>query len=143
LGKIKSRQTIVNGITFHSKTEAEYYEHLLKDKDISHITLQPKYTLLKAFEVECSKCLGEGKSPSPKTDRLINCKYCSGTGKKGRQAWTYKADFKVTFHDGREEVIDVKGHANERFPLVKKVWERKHGKELIVVKKKGKEWVRV
>lgn len=32
--------------------------------------------------------------------------------------------------------------ANERFPLVKKMFEWVYGIELIVVKRKGKEWVR-
>lgn len=144
MAKINSKQTVVNGIIFDSKTEAEYYQHLLTNKDIEHIVLQPKYTLLKEFEVECSKCEGKGKTPSSKTHRLVNCKTCKGSGKRSRQAWTYTADFRVKYRDGREEVIDVKGWTNERFPLVKKVWERKHGKELIVVKwdKKKKEWVR-
>jgi hypothetical protein len=44
--------------------------------------------------------------------------------------------------NGNVEVIDVKGHANERFPLVKKMWERKYGQELIVVKKVNGKWKR-
>jgi DnaJ-class molecular chaperone len=143
MGKINSKQTIVNGIVFHSKTEAEYYEYLLKDKNVKHIILQPQYTLMKEFEVECCKCIGQGKTPSDKTNRLVNCKTCKGSGKRKRQGWQYTADFKITYHDGREEIVDVKGWANERFALVRKVWERIHKKELIVVKKKGKEWVRV
>lgn len=144
MGKINSKKTIVNGIELHSETESRYYQHLLNDKDIEHIILQPQYTLLKAFEVECSKCIGVGKTPSPKTTRLINCKSCKGSGKRGRQAWTYKPDFRVKYKDGREEVVDVKGWANEKFPLVKKVWERLNKKELIVIKwdKKKKVWVR-
>lgn len=73
---------------------------------------------------------------------MIKCRACEGKGKKSRQPWTYKADFKVTYMNGNVEVIDVKGHANERFPLVKKMWERKYGQELIVVKKVNGKWKR-
>ena len=130
------------GMTFDSETECLYYQYLLKQPNVTGVVRQPQYTLLNSFQVICSKCKGEGKVPSPKTGRLIKCRTCDGTGKKNRQPWTYTADFLVTYQDGHEEVIDVKGFANERFPLVKKMFEWVHGIELIVVKKKGKGWVR-
>lgn len=144
MGKIASKKTDVNGILFDSETEASYYLYLLKQPNVKNIVLQPQYTLLEAFKVRCNKCKGEGQTPSPKTGRAIKCRTCEGTGKRKRQAWTYKADFRVVYKDGYEEVIDVKGWANERFPLVKKMWERKFGQELIVVKwdKKKKMWKR-
>ncbi|WP_144550874.1 hypothetical protein [Peribacillus simplex] len=37
---------------------------------VKHIELQPKYTLLEAFKIRCSKCIGEGKTLSPKTNRM-------------------------------------------------------------------------
>ncbi|MEB2493964.1 DUF1064 domain-containing protein [Peribacillus frigoritolerans] len=141
-GKINSKKTIVGGIVFDSQTEGQYYRHLTNDPNVKHIELQPKYTLLEAFKIRCSKCIGEGKTLSPKINRMIKCRACEGKGKKSRQPWTYKADFKVTYMNGNVEVIDVKGHANERFPLVKKMWERKYGQELIVVKKVNGKWKR-
>jgi DnaJ-class molecular chaperone len=92
--------------------------------------------------VDCKKCIGEGKKPSPKTGKLIKCVRCEGTGKISKQSWSYTADFLIEYNDGYSEVIDVKGHANERFPLVKKMFEYKNGHELIVVEKSKKGWVR-
>ncbi|MFC8563081.1 DUF1064 domain-containing protein [Peribacillus frigoritolerans] len=140
--KINSKKRIVGGIIFDSQTEGQYYQHLTNDPNVKHIELQPKYTLLEPFKIRCSKCKGAGTMPSSKTDRKIKCNTCSGTGMKSRQAWRYTADFKVTYMDGYDEVVDVKGHANERFPLVKKMWERKYNQELIVVKKVKGEWKR-
>ncbi|MFE3973171.1 MULTISPECIES: DUF1064 domain-containing protein [unclassified Peribacillus] len=142
MGKINSKKTIAGGLVFDSQLEAEYYLYLTNNPDVKHIEIQPQYTLLESFKIRCSKCKGEGKKPSPKTARMIKCSTCDGTGKKSRQAWTYKADFKVTYMNGYEEVVDVKGHPNERFPLVKKMWEKKYGQELIVVKKVKGEWKR-
>lgn len=139
MGKINSTKTVAGGLVFDSQTEAQYYLHLTNNPDVKHIEIQPQYTLLESFKIRCNLCKGEGKIPSPKTGRPIKCKKCEGQGKRSRQGWTYKPDFKVIYMDGNEEVIDVKGWANERFPLVKKMWERKYGEELIVIKsdKKG------
>ena len=144
MGKINSKKTVIGGLVFDSQTEGAYYQHLLQRDDIEDIELQPQYTLLPMFTISCTSCLGEGKTPSPKTGRMIKCRTCQGEGKKNRQPWTYTADFRVTYKDGRVEVVDVKGYANERFPLVKKMWEKIHGQELIVIKsdKKGG-WKRV
>jgi len=137
--KINSTKTVVDGHEFDSKTEAEYYEYLKKRDDIDWIDLQPRFTLLPAFEIGCGRCY-KGKVQSPKTGKLIKCKPCGGTGKRTRQAWTYKADFQVWYKDGMMEVIDVKGFANERFPLVRKMFEHTEGYELIVVKKTKNGW---
>lgn len=142
MGKINHRKCIVDGIEFDSSTEADYYLFLKSNENVKDIILQPQYVLAEAFQVSCSKCKGEGKTPSPKTGKPVNCRTCRGTGERTRQAWTYKADFRVIYQDGYEEVIDVKGWANERFPLVKKMWELQNGKELIVIEKKKGVWKR-
>lgn len=139
MSKINSKKTVVDNIEFDSQTEAEYYEYLKSREDIEEITLQPQYTLIEAFVIDCGRCI-KGKVESPKTGRLINCKTCEGTGKRKRQAWTYKADFEVIYKNGILEVIDVKGFANERFPLVRKMFEHKEGFELLVVKKTKTGW---
>lgn len=143
MGYIPHKKTMAHGILFHSQNEADYYSYLLEQPNVSGVVRQPQYTLINEFGVTCSHCLGEGKVPSPKTGKPIKCKRCNSTGKKRRQAWTYTADFLVIYDDGREEVVDVKGgFVNERFPLVKKMFEWVYEKELIVVTKTEKGWVR-
>lgn len=140
MGKINSKKVSHNGIEFDSSTECEYYKYLLTDCDVREIVLQPKYTLVKAFTLPCRKCKN-GKVESPKTGNLIKCRTCSGSGVKTRQPWTYKADFRVTYHDGRVEFVDVKGGwVNETFRLVKKMFEYTQGVELMVVKKVKGGW---
>src|SRR5690625_3825170 len=98
--KIKSRKTIVDGIEFDSQTEAEFYKHLLWRDDVKDIVLQPTFVLLDKFEIDCRRC-HEGKTKSPKTGNLINCTTCKGTGKRTRREWTYTADFRIIWNDGR------------------------------------------
>lgn len=137
--KIKSRKTIVDGIEFDSQTEADFYKHLMSRDDVKDIELQPKFTLVDEFLIDCGRC-DEGKVPSPKTGNPINCRTCRGTGKRTRQSWTYTADFRIIWEDGHEDIVDVKGWANERFNLVRKMFEYKHKKELLVVKRQKNGW---
>jgi len=119
-GKIRHRKTEVFGIVFDSAQEAEYYLILKSNPDIVQIELQPQFLLLEPF---CIKTR-EGKQ-------------------RKRRKWEYTADFQVTYKDGTQEVIDVKGHANERFPYFRKMFEWKYQQELVVVKKDSKlGWVR-
>jgi hypothetical protein len=142
VGHIRSKKVIVDGYEFDSQTEAQYYEYLKstrKEAGITHIELQPKFTLMDNFEVTCSRC-EMGYVPSEKTGKFVKCKTCKGTGLRPRHSWTYTADFRVFYQSGRVEVIDVKGFANERFPLVRKMFEYQNGYELLVVKKVKGEW---
>jgi hypothetical protein len=119
-GKINRKKTIVEGIEFDSKSEAEYYLVLKNNPDVAHITLQPRYILLEGFTITTRS----GK-------------------RRRRRDWTYTADFLVTYQDGTQEVIDVKGWANDRFPYFKKMFEYRYQQELVVVKKdKEKGWIR-
>src|SRR5699024_7397730 len=131
--KIKSKKATVDGIEFDSTSEADFYKWLLHRDDIHDIELQPKYTLMDEFMVVCARCR-DGKVISDKTGNLVNCKTCRGTGERKRQAWTYTSDFRIIWKDGHEDVVDVKGFSNERFPLVRKMFEKQYGKELLVAK---------
>jgi hypothetical protein len=140
MGYIPSKKVEYRGHTFDSQTEFDFYMHLMKQDDVIDIVLQPQYTLVEPFEVECKRCVN-GKLPSPKTGNLVKCKTCKGTGYRNRQAWTYRPDFKVTYENGKVDVIDVKGRANESFRLVRKMFEYTQGIELLVAKKvKGGWW---
>ena len=145
MGYIPSKKTMAHGILFDSDLESQYYTYLLEQPNIEGVIRQPQYTILEPFQVDCSKCRGKGKKPSPKTGRPIKCQTCKGTGERTRQGMIYTADFKVIYKDGYEEVIDVKGKygLDKQFVLRKKLWEERFGTELIVVTKNKKgEWVR-
>ena len=96
--KYNARKTTVYGITFDSKREAEIYLDLLSRKqagEIVRIRLQPSYTLLEGFR--------------------------DNTG-KNQKPITYTADFFVTYADGRNEVIEVKGMRTRDYQLRKKLF---------------------
>jgi DnaJ-class molecular chaperone len=145
VARIHSKVTAVDGIEFHSQTEAEYYIYLRDNKDklgIIEIELQPHFPLLNKFNVPCNRCRGLGKKPSPITGNPIKCKRCDGTGTTEKNPWSYTADFRVTYEEGYKEVIDVKGYASEKFPLYRKLFEYTYGTELVVIKKEKGKWVR-
>ena len=90
--KYKNKKTIVDGIKFDSEMESHYYIYLKQLKEIGEVVdfvLQPTYLLQEGFDLN---------------------------GKRIRPI-TYKADFKVIYKDGHEEVIDVKGKLTEEFKI--------------------------
>lgn len=96
--KYNARKTTVCGHTFDSKREAEIYLDLLSRKqhgEIIRVGLQPSYTLLEGFK--------------------------DNTG-KNQKPITYTADFFVTYADGRNEVIEVKGVRTRDYQLRKKLF---------------------
>lgn len=96
--KYNNQKTVVDGIKFDSKKEAEYYCQLklLKQAgEIRDIGLQQKYTLQPGFEKN-------------------GVKY---------QPITYIADFVITNNDGTTEVVDIKGVETQVFKIKKKLFE--------------------
>ena len=94
--KYNNKKTIVDGIKFDSEMESHYYLYLKHLKEIGEVVdfvLQPTYLLQEGFNLN---------------------------GKRIR-AITYKADFKVIYKDGHEEVIDVKGKLTEEFKIKRKM----------------------
>ena len=94
--KYKNKKTMVDGIKFDSEMESHYYIYLkqLKEKgEVVDFVLQPTYLLQEGFDLN---------------------------GKRIRPI-TYKADFKVIYKDGHEEVIDVKGKLTEEFKIKRKM----------------------
>ena len=101
MSKYKARKTQVDGISFDSRAEAQYYMYLKSERakgNVAEYTLQPVYELQ-----ECYK-----------------------RGKRKVQPITYKADFLVTYKDGRQAVIDVKGMKTEVYRIKKKMFEYKY-----------------
>lgn len=105
-GNISSRsrytsyKPVIDGIKFDSLMEGKYYVYLkdmLRQNQISHLTLQPSYTLQEAF---------------------------SKNGKKFRPI-VYIADFKFLDKENREIVVDIKGKETVEFKLKQKLFEYK------------------
>lgn len=94
--KYKNKKTTIDGFKFDSEMESHYYLYLKQLKEIGEVVdfvLQPSYLLQEGFNLN---------------------------GKRIRPI-TYKADFKVIYKDGHEEVIDVKGKLTEEFKIKRKM----------------------
>lgn len=91
-GKYGNKKTVVDGITFDSKKEAAHYQHLCllqKAGIVTSIELQPRFELQPGFKKD---------------------------GKSIRKV-EYVGDFRVTYNDGHQEVIDCKGIRTEAYLL--------------------------
>lgn len=108
--KYKNIKTIVDGIEFDSRKEADYYcqlKLLKKAGEIKDFGLQQRYELQPTFEKNGT------------THRSI----------------TYVADFVVVNNDGTTDVIGVKGFETQLFKIKQKLFEYKYpDKRLKVIK---------
>ena len=96
--KYNNQKTMVDGIEFDSKKEADYYIHLKllkKAGEIKDIGLQQRFVLQPGFKKN-------------------GVKY---------QPITYIADFVITNNDGTTEVVDIKGVETQVFKIKKKLFE--------------------
>lgn len=106
--KYGNKKVKLDGHTFDSRMEARYYEQLkwlLQAKQIKDFKLQPRFTLLEAFEKD---------------------------GEKHRKI-EYIADFEIHNLDGSVEIVDVKGHETKEFLLKKKLFHARYPYKLSVV----------
>lgn len=95
--KYNAVKTEINGITFDSKKEADYYSKLLLLKKagiVESFVMQKDFTLQDAFTRENGERI---------------------------KATRYRADFVVKYANGIEEVIDVKGVKTEAYKIKKKM----------------------
>jgi hypothetical protein len=107
--KYGAKKTVVDGITFDSKAEANRYCELklLKNAgEVKDFTLQPKFELQPKF-----------KGKDGKTVRAIH----------------YIADFYITWKDGSVTVEDVKGCETKEFSIKKKMFEYKYPELKLVI----------
>lgn len=139
--KYNARKIVFQGIEFDSKAEYEYYLLLKNDKTVKKIELHPEFNIIDSYKVECGRCDGTGQVYNKRTGNFNKCALCKGKRKRTKQGAKYTADFKVTYVDGYEEIIDVKGGVTSRdFTLRRKLFEIKTGKELVIAKKTRKGW---
>lgn len=102
--KYHARKTVVDGITFDSRREADRYlvlKSMEEDGTIEGLRRQVRYELVPAFDVD-------GKHYRPVS---------------------YVADF-VYVEDGKEVVEDVKGMRTDTYRLKSKLFARRYGKAI-------------
>jgi hypothetical protein len=108
--KFGAKKTIIDGISFDSIKEGNYYSQLLQLK-------KAKNENDRVIEIELQ----------PRFDIKINDKNIG----------FYKADFGITFADGTKKIIDVKGlkkgSAYQLFKLKKKIVEALYNIEIIEI----------
>lgn len=120
--KINSKRVEYDGHVFDSQTECDFYIHMSNSKLVSDIVLHPTYLLMDAFEI-----------PSIVTK----------TGTRKRRKMEYTPDLECTIEGKGRIAFDVKGSRfaiSKDFPLRRKLFEQKYGRELVVAiysKKKG------
>ena len=101
MSKYKSRKTKVDNILFDSIAEANYYKRLKllqRSGEVKTFELQPTYILQDGYK----------------------------RGKRKVKPITYKADFLVTYSDGHQEIIDVKGMKTPVYRMKKKMLEYRY-----------------
>jgi hypothetical protein len=102
VSKYGNRKTVVDGITFDSKLEADYYCQLKILKRTGHVTdftLQPRFTLQEA--------------------------YVNRFTKKKVKKIEYVADFFVCYPN-HQEIVDCKGIRTAVYILKKKIFEYRY-----------------
>jgi Protein of unknown function (DUF1064) len=143
--KQKSTKVEFNGVVFDSKTELRYYQFLLsvaEQANIIDIEIHPCFEIIPAHYYECPLCYGAQKKLNKQTGNMNQCPKCKGKGHIKKKPTYYTPDFIVHYLDGRKKVIDVKGYANESFPLRKTLFQAVHKKCVVVVEwHKIKGWV--
>lgn len=95
--KYHSQKMIMDGITFDSKKEAQKYcelKLLKKAGEIADFQLQPEFILQEGYRDNTGRWIRPIK---------------------------YKADFKVTYPNGREVIIDTKGYKTKVYQIKKKM----------------------
>lgn len=115
--KYRNKKTIVDGITFDSKMEAQYY---------SYLNLLKVNGIVEDFEMQKEFVLQDSFKKNGKTIRAIK----------------YKADFVVIYKDGHIEVIDIKGAITKEFAIKRKLFEKRYSDlTLKLLTYKSGQWV--
>lgn len=97
--KYGAKRRELDGHEFPSLKEADYYliyKDMLKRGEIVKLELQPKFTLIPSF-----------KGKDGKTEKSVN----------------YTADFRLTYPDGRQRVVEVKGYKTRDYVIRRKLFK--------------------
>ena len=99
--KYRAKKTVVDGITFDSKKEADFY---------CELKMLRMGGVVKDFECQHKFVLQEGFRHHGKAERAV----------------TYTADFVIEYSDGHIEVVDVKGMRTDVYKLKRKLLLYRH-----------------
>ena len=135
--KYHAKKTTIDGILFDSHAEALRYMELklLKQAGIvTEIDLQPEFELQEAYRKCCGTRWVQGALFGIIFARdgdgiLVNKKnLCPQCGKKMllTKSIVYRADFRITYADGHQEIEDIKGMETALFKLKRKLFEYKY-----------------
>jgi len=113
MNKFHAIKTVIDGIKFDSKKEANYYRQLLLQKNAKN-----KHDRVESIELQ------------PRFDYLIEY---SANGKTYKKKAFYRADFLVVYADFRAEVVDVKGMKTATYKRKKKIIESLYDFKIIEV----------
>ena len=138
MGKIYHKKTEVDGITFDSQTEAEYYQYLKEEMNQRHVRkfeMQKEFILQEKFLIVNGERIDESNKDFKKIQKANPG--CT------TQAIKYIADFIVHYSDGTIKVIDVKGQKTVDFKIKEKMFNYRYpeyNKLYCVVKYNG-QWM--
>jgi hypothetical protein len=99
--KMRNVKTVVDGIKFDSKLEADYYcqlKVLKRTGEVKFFNCQPRYLLQESFVKD-------------------GVKY---------KKMEYVADFFVAYADGHDEIVDCKGRKTAVYAMKKKLFEQRY-----------------
>ena len=138
MGKIYHKKTEIDGITFDSQTEAEYYLYLKEEMNMRRVRrfeMQKEFILQEKFLIVNGERIDETNKDFKKIQKANPG--CT------TQAIKYVADFVVDYADGTRKVIDVKGQKTVDFKIKEKMFNYRYpeyNKLYCVVKYNG-QWL--
>lgn len=137
-GKIAHKKTVIDGIKFDSKMESDYYVYLKEEKkkgNVKSFSLQPVFVLQPKHFVMDGKVITEDDKDYEEKNKL-RLKYNKTQEKENKieivQAIKYISDFEVTYKDGSQLVIDVKGLKTADFAIKEKMFAFRYPKKKLV-----------
>ena len=110
MSKYGNKKTVVDGITFDSKKEANRYcqlKMLERAREISQLELQHEFELIP--------------------------RQAKGEGIRSERACKYRADFYYVTKDGNQIVEDVKGKRTKDYIIKRKLMKYRYGIDVVEV----------
>lgn len=150
MGKIAHKKTTIDGNTFDSKMESEYYVYLKAEKKAGRIkdfTLQPEFILQpKYFIYEGQVITADNEEKYKEYDKLRKKHNKENPDNKINiiQAIKYIADFDITYTNGTRVIHDTKGIKTADFKIKEKMFSFRYPHlkfECIIWNNKEKAWV--